>query len=157
MPTSDDGTTYPAAVATRDWLGAVRERRPLPSADQTFAVHLLGRPIQIRLSQTACAEAAQLTSPLIVEMELYFSCLVRKAVRFRTEGVDAEPAGIESTRLYDNLSLQFRPVTTQHCTLPTDATAPPLEAMPVARPQAFVPHWLTIDFHRGEWVGEFGY
>lgn len=153
----DGGTTYPAVAVTSDWLAALRERWQEPSADQSLEARLHGRPVQVRMSRAARSVAKQLSVPLIVEMELYFSCLVRKAVRFHTLEGDADPAGLESIRLSDNLILRFRPVTTQHCALPAGAAAPPLEAMPVARPQAFVPHWLKIDFHHGEWLGEFGY
>lgn len=157
MPKLDGDIAYPTVSPSSDWFGMLRDRWLAHTADQIFEVPLHGRPVQVNLSRAARKAAGDLAVPLIVEMELYFSCLVRKAVRFRAvEGI-ADPAGLESTRITDNLLLQFRPVTTQHCALPAGAAAPPLEAMPVTRPQAFVPHWLKIDFHDGEWLGEFGY
>lgn len=156
MRKAADGITYPTSPAG-DWLDDLRERWRGGSTEQTMEVRLHERTIHVRISRAARAAAAQLTEPLIVEMELYFSCLVRKAVRFRPAGYTADTAGTTSIPLSDNLVLQFRPVTTQHCSLSSGETAPPLEAMPVARPQAFVPHWLEIDFHHGAWAGEFGY
>lgn len=153
----DGEMAYPTVAPSSDLLRTLRDRWTTPPADQTFEVPLHGRPVQVNLSRAARKAAGELAVPLIVEMELYFSCLVRKAVRFRAVESIADPVGRESTRITDNLLLQFLPVTTQHCALPAGAAAPPLEAMPVARPQAFVPHWLKIDFHDGEWLGEFGY
>lgn len=156
MRKAADGITYPTHSAD-DCLEDLRERWRGGSAEQAMDVRLHEKTIRVRISRAARAAAAQLTEPLIVEMELYFSCLVRKAVRFRPAGHAADTTGTTSIPLSDNLVLQFRPVTTRHCSLSAGETAPPLEAMPVTRPQAFVPHWLKIDFHHGAWAGEFGY
>lgn len=120
-------------------------------------VRLFGRPLRVEFSRQALAAAGKLQSPMTVEAELYFSCMIRKAVRFRhAQPDDTLPAGSHAP-LLDHLTLQFRPVTTQHCQIETGAGAPPLETMPVTRPQAFVPRWVSIDFHHGDWLGEFGY
>jgi hypothetical protein len=29
--------------------------------------------------------------------------------------------------------------------------------MPVVRAERYFPHWLRLDYHRGEWLAEFGY
>ena len=135
-------------------LAALRDRW-LPKEGTRITARILGRPVRVELSPAAVEAAAKLAAPLTVEMELYFSCLVRKAVRFRN--ADADPALPDGshTALLDRLGLQFRPVTTKHC--PLDQDAPPLEAMPIMRPQAFVPRWVRVDVHNGEWIGDFGY
>ena len=135
-------------------LAGFRDRL-FPKDGLRLEARIFGRPVRVELSSQAAAAAAALPSPLTVEMELYFSCLVRKAVRFRSELPDAAlPAGAH-TGLVHQLNLQFRPVTTQHCAL--DRDAPPLETMPVTRPEAFVPRWLRIDVHQGVWIGDYGY
>jgi hypothetical protein len=88
-------------------------------------------------------------------MELYFSCLVRKQVRFH-EAADNLPG--ESVAVNDRLRVRFRPVMTQSCHVDEIAgEAPPLTDFPVVNPAAFVPHWLRIDYRNGQWQGEFGY
>ena len=32
-----------------------------------------------------------------------------------------------------------------------------LTDFPIAKPEAYVPHWLRIDYRKGQWQGEFGY
>ena len=148
MRKADDASTYPLSVDDTD-------KHRAEHFQASHEIHLYGKAVQCRITRAARAAAAQLTAPLVVEMELYFSCLVRKALRFRPP-TDAD-AVIEEARLSEHLRVRFRPVTTQHCSLPADAVEPPLEAMPVTRPRAFVPRWLKIDFRHGAWCGEFGY
>ena len=142
----------PPSLAGR--LAALRDRW-FPKEGARISARILGRTVRVELSPAAVEAAANLSAPLTVELELYFSCLVRKAVRFRSTAPDpALPRG-SHTGLLDRLGLQFRPVTTKHC--PLDQDAPPLEAMPITRPQAFVPRWVRVDVHKGEWLGDFGY
>lgn len=125
--------------------------------DLNLEAHLFGRPLRVQFSPQALAAAGRLQSPLTVEAELYFSCMIRKAVRFRyAQPDDTLPTGSHAP-LLEHMTLQFRPVTTQHCQIEVGAGAPPLETMPVTRPHAFVPRWVSIDFHHGDWLGEFGY
>lgn len=148
MRKADDASTYP--LPSDDDVA-----RP-DSVDVPSEVRLFGRAVRWEMTPVARAEAARLTAPLVVEMELYFSCLIRKAVRFHCPHVgDTEPA--DEAHLTHHLRLRFRPVTTRHCALPADASAPPLETMPVTRPHAFVPRWLKLDYRHGAWCGEFGY
>ena len=127
------------------------------SEGHEMTARLYGRPVKVRLSPTALAASRELVEPLTIEMELYFSCFVRKAVRFRTGPTDVSVPAESRTVLNDNLILQFRPATTRHCSMSADEAAPPLETMPVKRPQAFLPRWIDIDFKRGKWLGEYGY
>lgn len=113
-------------------------------------VQLLGRDLDVRLTSAAERALAARGAPLHVEMELYFSCLIRKRVRF-----DVPPRG-EVTLLGENLSLSFRPVMGKVCSL--DEHDPDnLADLPTGEPQRFVPHWLKLDYRKGQWQGEFGY
>jgi hypothetical protein len=110
------------------------------------------RQVVVELSQAAVRELARRSMPLMVEMELYFSCLIRKKVRFYQD------AGIgEFIRATDKLSVGFRPVMTQQCSVHDTVGAPPLTDFEIKNPAHFIPHWLRIDFRKGEWRGEFGY
>jgi hypothetical protein len=43
---------------------------------------ILGKKVLVEWSAAADKAMGSLASPLLVEMELYFSCLIRKMVRF---------------------------------------------------------------------------
>jgi hypothetical protein len=85
-------------------------------------------------------------------LELYFSCLIRKKVRFYQDAGTGE-----FIRATDKLSIGFRPVMTQQCSVHDTGGAPPLTDFEIKNPAYFIPHWLRIDFRKGEWRGEFGY
>ena len=88
----------------------------------------------------------------MLELELYFSCLVRKRVHVR-DRLDGN-----AVVLSDQLSVRFRPVVTQQCAMRDVARDnPPVMDMPVVDPDRFFPHWITLDFRRGSWIAEFGY
>ena len=118
-------------------------------------VEINGKQIAINLSKRASEALSQRSAPLVVEMELYFSCLIRKKVRFH----DTERPGEDALRaeLSPQLHIQFRPVMTRTCGRDYEGDEPPLTDFPIANPKPYVPHWLRIDFRNGEWQGEFGY
>jgi len=110
-----------------------------------------GRMLELTLTPAAANALAQRHTPLLAEMELYFSCLIRKAVRFyETETRDC-------ISVTDTLSLCFRPVMTRQCGTNYEGDEPPLTDFPITEAQRYVPHWLNIDFRHGQWHGEFGY
>jgi hypothetical protein len=115
-------------------------------------VQIEGRTVEIRLSNAASRQLARRISPLVAEMELYFSCLIRKKVRFRDD-----TGGAGNIRVNDRLSVRFRPVMTQHCGLDYEGDEPPLTDFPITRTKPYVPRWLRIDYRGGDWLGEFGY
>lgn len=114
-------------------------------------VTLSEKPVDIRLSGAARRALAARARPLLAEMELLFSCLIRKRVRFGD--LHAEDAVWAS----EGLAVQFRPVMTRGCALAGLEDSPPLADFPIADAHPFVPRWLSIDYRRGQWVGEFGY
>lgn len=111
-----------------------------------------GASLRLRLTPAAARALAARDRPLLVELELYFSCLIRKRVRFPAS---AGPAVLRA-RLAPSLEVAFRPVTGRHCRLDEAPGPPALEAFPLARVAAFRPRWLWLDCRRGRWRGEFG-
>jgi len=114
---------------------------------------LASRDLEVRLSAAASAALAARATPLVVEMELYFSCLIRKRVQFLPA---AHPDAL-CVSLDEQLTVCFRPVMTRQCTLSDVEDKPDLEGFPIQRPEAFVPKRLALDFRRGAWSGEFGF
>jgi hypothetical protein len=110
--------------------------------------------LEVRLTPRAKDALAALEAPLAVELELYFSCLIRKRVNFTAaSSQDAAASG----KLSDQLSVNFRPVMTKACSLREAAGRPDLETFPIVNAAAFTPKWLELDRAHGEWRGEFGW
>ncbi len=117
-----------------------------------IGVELHGRPLTIVLTAAAERALAARTAPLLAEMELYFSCLLRKRVRFHETG-----AGRAGTAAHPRLHVRFHPVMTRRCAVGTAGAAPPLTDFPMRRLEAFVPRWLHVDCGPGGWRGTFGF
>lgn len=115
-------------------------------------VDILGKKLRVEWSASAEKAMAELASPLVIEMELYFSCLIRKAVRFN-ESI-ALPYSVQVT---PKMTVGFRPIVTRACKVSevADDEEPPVEDFNLTKPEAFVPKQLFVDFKRGQWVGEF--
>lgn len=116
------------------------------------AVELEGRTVLVRLSEAAQQALEQRSTPLIAEMEMYFSCLIRMQVRF----YDADPT-LSATPVNEQLAIRFRPVTSERCDVHASNGKPALTEFPIVRRAPFVPRWLDLDFKKGQWKGEFGY
>jgi hypothetical protein len=118
----------------------------------TYSIDFHGKTVQVELSHTAQSHLQQAQNPLFVEMELYFSCLIRKKVRF-----NSDRAKDNAVPVSDRLSVSFHPVMTRACHKDYEGDAPPLTEFPIEKPAPYVPRWLKIDYKAGQWCGEFGY
>lgn len=113
-------------------------------------IEILGKKVLVEWSASADKKLQSLAEPLLVEMELYFSCLIRKAVRF---GRNSQAGNFASAA--PQLQIGFRPVMTKACNVNDFESEPPVEDFPIVKSAAFVPKRLTIDYRKGEWMGEF--
>ena len=111
-----------------------------------------GKPFRVSLSPSAERALRALGQPLLVEMELYFSCLIRKQLRIHTDRTPAR----DDTPVAEKLFLRFRPVMSEACHASIHDGPPPLTDFPVAN-DGFSPRWLRLDYRSGEWRGEFGW
>ena len=116
------------------------------------SVEILGKKILVEWTSAAEKAMEILVVPLQVEMELYFSCLIRKAVRFNQ--ISAMHHVVSVT---PKMNVGFRPIVTKACSVSeiADDEEPPVEDFKLTKPEAFVPKKLFVDFKRGQWVGEF--
>ncbi len=137
-------------------IGEVIPDRRLGANAHADTIELRGKRMRVEVSESAARALQARESAILVELELYFSCLVRKQVRFTS--ADETPApGHELARILPGLYASFRAVTTAHCRIDETDGKPPVETMPVKRPDLFVPDWLKIDFRHGRWLGEYGF
>ncbi len=111
-----------------------------------------GKNVEVEWTPVAAREMAKRQSPLIVELELYFSCLVKKFVHFR-EDSRGKPIAVAS----DKLHLYFRPVTSTACSFEVAerlGRQPEIEIDSKAVRQ-IAPKRVSIDHVDGEWCGSF--
>ena len=114
-------------------------------------VTIQDKNVVVTLSKSAEKALAVRNNILVAEMELYFSCLIRKQVRFK-ENIEGDLVNVN-----EKLAIRFRPVMTKVCGIDYEGDEPPLTDFPIQKPEAFIPRWLKIDFQKNEWIGEFGF
>ena len=115
------------------------------------SIEILGKSVRVEWSEAAEKALNKLTTPLLVEMELLFSCLIRKAVRFLQDSQSDNFVFVTP-----QLKVGFRPVMTKACRISDlDGAETPLADFPIKKPSAFVPKYLFIAYRRGKWSGEF--
>jgi hypothetical protein len=119
-------------------------------------VAIQGKSVNIDVTRQAVKAASEHLYPILIEVELYFSCLVRKQVRFRTL-IQPEQITTDFASVLPGLFASFRAVCTMQCKVADVAGKPPVETMPVKKPGQFVPDWIKVDFHAGQWIGEYGF
>ena len=119
-------------------------------------IEIYGKTVSVSISPKACAQLARLEGPLQVEMELYFSCLIRKRVLFRQLEATPESADYIAEAL-PGLYISFNPVTTKECRIVDNPDGPPLKAMPIKDPGRFVPDWIKLNHRSGQWTGEYSF
>jgi len=130
--------------------------RRLTASSYSGVVNLNGKQVLVAVSADAVTAVADSRLPVVAEFELYFSCLVRKQVRFR-EISGVAPEDSDYSRVVPGLYATFRAVTTKHCAIADSGDKPPVEAMPIVHPERFAPDWIRIDFRNGQWRGEYGF
>ncbi len=119
--------------------------------EQSYTCTLDGHDIKIALTERARQALRRLNKPLLVEMQLYFSCMVKKRVLFHTETPD-----LPSTPTGEHLNIAFRCVQSDSCDPQEFATHYPgkktLDAVAAIKMH---PHLLQIDYKNKRWQGEF--
>ena len=117
-------------------------------------VTMNGREVQVQITPAATRALALRTAPLYVELELYFSCLVKKFVHFRDDA-----RGKTTVPVSDKLLLYFRPVTSTACTF---AVAEQLGRQPERDIDSEALHHVApkrvfIDHVAGQWRGSYAF
>jgi len=123
----------------------------------TGSVTLQDRNIDIFLSSAAVHAASEAVKPVLAQMELYFSCLVRKQVRFMELDLSNPDIVADRASIVPGLFTSFRAICTRQCNIDDFVGKPPVETMPVKKRGMFMPDWIKIDYRAGEWLGEYGF
>ncbi len=90
--------------------------------------------------------------PLYVEMELYFSCMVKKYIHFLEQ-----PRSGKFVHVNDKFAVYFRPVTSTECSmdLAADLGRQPEIELHNEVVSRMVPKRIFVDFKNRRWVGEY--
>ena len=113
------------------------------------------KTVNVQTTPRAQAKLESLDKPLAVEMEIYFSCLIRLRVRFPdTLKKEYIPVDGDNARV----NLYFNPIMTSHCNVSEiRGRDPDTEYFPIQKPEKFTPKWVKLDYKNNTWQGEFGY
>lgn len=120
--------------------------------DQASTVTLNGKSVEVGWTQSADRALAMRARPLVVELELYFSCLVKKFVHFHDDA-----SGRSTVSVGDKLCLYFRSVTSTACTMEMAerlGRQPEIE-LDTAVARRLAPKRVMLDYRDRQWHGEF--
>ncbi len=125
------------------------------------------KSMTVKLSPQAIKQSAKLESILLIEIQIYFSCLLGKRLAFYTHKklngawqVEKEAfiAMVDDAqKVTGNIYLRFNTVMTKACPVSDYAGPPPVTDFTIKNQKPYVPSWLNIDFKHGEWSGEYGW
>ena len=115
-------------------------------------IEIDGKPVEVSTTKEADAILSSRDLPLTVEMELFFSNLLCKKVRFFIDDKKDDVA----VHINNKLAIRFRPVMLGGCSA-ANIESCSVTDFPIVKKTPYVPKWLHIDFRFGHWFGEFGY
>jgi len=126
----------------------------MANAGNRAIVVINGRDVVVEWTAAAARELARRQAPLIVELELYFSCLVKKFVHFRDDS-----RGRPTVAASDKLHLYFRPVTSTACSLEVfeQLGHRPERDIDSKALRKIAPKRVAITHARGAWRGTFNW
>ncbi len=118
---------------------------------KNFEVELNGKRVSVTVSDAARRHLSSTKVPTLLEVELYFSCLIKKSCHFnRAEDVE------NTARVMDGLYLKFRASMTRKCAI-DEFDKEKADSFPIVNQRPYIPNWVKVDFAKGQWAGEFGY
>ncbi len=114
-------------------------------------VALNGRTVRVRWTERADTALHGSQTPLVVELQLYFSCVVKKRVLFHPG-----PAGFDPVAVDDRFGLVFQPVASAACDPEKFAASYPRgKQLSGDRARRMLPRRVELDYRRGNWEGQF--
>lgn len=111
---------------------------------------------RVIISKSATEQLSISRETLDIQLELLFSCLLRKRILFHIPN-DIVTYPVHSDN--KQLNICFRPIMTRVCAIRDVVDVPDMEDLPIHRAEAFMPNWLKLDYRRRKntWSGEFGW
>jgi hypothetical protein len=111
-------------------------------------------PVLVEWTPAAARALEQRATPVFVELELYFSCLVKMLVHFRDDS-----RGKPAVAVNDKMHVYFRPVTSTACTFEeADRLGrQPEKDIDSKALRRMAPKRVFIDHVGGDWKGSFSF
>jgi hypothetical protein len=124
----------------------------IADSDLLATVSVNGKPMAVEWTRSAARQLARRAGPLVLELELYFSCLVKKFVHFH----DAAPQRA-TIAVTDKLHLFFHTVTSTACTIDVAERLgrQPETELDTPATRRFAPKRVLLDFSKGRWQADF--
>ena len=125
------------------WLNAYRHHR---------SVVLENKCLRVEWTDRANRALQTRFEPLIIEMQLYFSCVVKKRVLFHNS------SELDVTDVNNSIKITFRSIQSAACDPEAFAKSYPVgKVLDSPAVTKMIPSRLSIDFHQGQWQGDFNY
>ena len=125
------------------------------------------KAVEVKLSDRALAQSRKLDSNLLIEIQIYFSCLLGKRLAFYADQPLDSAWQVESGQfssmlddaqpLTDNIFVRFNTVMTKACPTSDYLGPPPVTDFQIKNQKPYVPCWLHIDYQDRAWSGEYGW
>ncbi|VAW56993.1 hypothetical protein MNBD_GAMMA07-2032 [hydrothermal vent metagenome] len=125
------------------------------------------KTIDITLSEAASQQSLQLESILLIEIQVYFSCLLSKRLAFYSEqafegtwqlSADELSTVLENAQqLTNKIYIRFNTVMTKTCSVSDVIGPPPVTDFAIKNLKPYVPSWLNIDYQGVKWSGQYGW
>ncbi len=110
------------------------------------------RDVDVRWTRRAEAVLQSSRQPLIVELQLYFSCVVKKRVLFH------QRVEFDTVVVSHKLKLAFRPIASAVCDPQEFALHHPVgKDLSQGVAARMIPRIVELDYRQGEWDGQFYY
>jgi len=115
-------------------------------------VRINQRDVEVSWTERAERALQYCRQPLIVELQLYFTCVVQKRVVFH------QSAEFDTVVVNNRLEIAFRPIASAVCDPREFALNHPAgKDLSYGVAARMIPRSVEIDFRRGNWEGRFGY
>ena len=125
------------------------------------------KTMAINLTDQAAKQSKRLNNILLIEVQIYFSCLLGKRLAFYSDTemngawrVDKKTFSAmtdDAEQLTENIYVRFNTVMTKACPVSDYIGPPPATDFIISNQKPYVPSWLNIEFNKGEWSGEYGW
>ncbi len=125
------------------WLHSYRHHR---------TVVLGNKKLRVEWTDRANDALQARSEPVIIEMQLYFSCVLKKRVLFH------EHSESGATEVNSSMKVLFQAVQSAACDPHEFAENFPIDkVLGSSAASKMIPSKLRVDFRQERWVGEFGY
>jgi len=114
------------------------------------SIVLRNKTLSLQWTKRAQAKLDSMSSPLAIEMQLYFTCVVKKRVLFHEHDIDGSLAANKDIQVY------FRTVQSESCDPVEFAQNFPVKReMDSLSATKMAPSRLTFDYKNGSWSGDY--